>query len=250
MAPLRKAFVAAADAPQIDLGDRSAPVLVRVNRKARRLILRVDTVAGVVQVTAPSKRALGEALRFAQSKAAWIARQFERGETARPFAPGALCPYRGALHRIVLDGPARMPVRRMDGAEPMIVIGGEAAHLSRRLTDWLKREAALDLGARVEIHARALQRRVARIQVRDLRSRWGSCSSEGALCFSWRLILAPPDMLDAVAAHECAHLVHLDHSPAFWRTVESLGVDVERSRAWFRRHGESLRGWGVSPPPH
>jgi hypothetical protein len=243
---LRKAFAVEPPGLAIDLGARRAPVVARVNRRARRLIVRVDTVAGVVRLTAPSRRAIPEALRFAQSQADWIARQFEHGATARPFAPGGSCPYRGVPHRITLDGPPRMRVRRLDDPEPALLVGGDASHVNRRLVDWLKREAARDIAARVDVHARALGKHVQRISIRDLRSRWGSCSAEGALSFSWRLILAPPAMLDAVAAHECAHLVHLDHSPAFWRTVRSLGVDVEAARDWFRRHGDGLRGWGTA----
>lgn len=244
----RQAFLAAPKSAleaTIDLGDRKAPARIKVNRNARRLIVRVDTLEGVVLVTSPSKRALPDALRFAQSKAAWIRRQFDRGERAKPFVAGELCPYRGVFHRIVLDGGVRASVRRVEGAEPILLVGGEAAHLNRRLTDWLKKEARREIAARVEIHAAALRRRVTRIAIRDQRSRWGSCGADGAMSFSWRLIFAPPEMLDSVAAHECAHLVHLDHSPAFWRTVESLGVDVEASRRWFNRHGAGLRAWGA-----
>jgi hypothetical protein len=229
----------------IDLGDRTARLTARVNRKARRFILRVDSVEERVIVTAPSKRALPEALKFAASRADWIRRQLDTGETARPFVPGGFCPLRGIFHRIVLDGPARAPVRRIEGPTPLLMVGGEPAHLNRRLVDWLKAEARRDLVGRVAIHAAALERRVTRLSVRDQTSRWGSCSAAGALSFSWRLILAPPDMLDSVAAHECAHLVHLDHSPRFWRTLESLGVDIEASRAWFAEHGPALRGWGA-----
>ncbi|MEQ1930257.1 MAG: SprT family zinc-dependent metalloprotease [Parvularculaceae bacterium] len=246
MTPESRAFaVDPAVGASIDLGDRQVAVIVRVNRKARRLIVRVDALAGVVLVTSPSKRALPEALRFAQTKADWIRRQFDHGETPRPFGPGALCPYRGVFHKVMLEGSSRTPVRRIEEPEPLLLVGGDAAHVNRRLSDWLKHEARREIAARVEIHAATLGRRVVRISVRDQASRWGSCSGRGALSFSWRLILAPPDMLDSVAAHECAHLVHLDHSPAFWRTVASLGVDIDGSRAWFRRHGDSLRAWGV-----
>ena len=238
-------FLAGPQGASVDLGDRLAPLVVRVNRRARRLIVRVDAVAGSVLVTAPSKRAIPEALRFARSKAGWIRRQFERGDSPRPFVAGGECPYRGVFHRIELDGPPRAPVRRIDDP-PRLLIGGEAAHLNRRLTDWLKAEARRAIEARVAVHAAALGRRVTRVCVRDQASRWGSCSSAGALSFSWRLILAPPDMLDSVAAHECAHLVHLDHSPAFWRTLRGLGVDVEGSRVWFRRNGAALRAWGAA----
>lgn len=229
----------------IDLGDRLAPITARVNRRARRLIVKVDSVEGRVLVTAPSKRALPEAMRFAHERIAWIRREFARGDRPRPFAGGAVCPYRGVFHTIIAEGAARAPVRRIDGSAPALLVGGDPPHLNRRLTQWLKAEARREIGARVGEYSARLDRHAVSIQIRDSRSRWGSCSSTGALSFSWRLILAPPSMLDYVAAHECAHLVRLDHSPAFWRTVESLGVDAKAARTWFAAHGASLRAWGV-----
>lgn len=229
----------------LDLDGRSAPATVTVNRRAKRLILRVDPVAGRVLVTAPSKRAIPEALRFAQTRAGWIKLQFEEGGAARPFVDGGECPYRGVRHLVVNEGGPRAPVRVMGGERPVLQVGGDPAHLNRRLVDWLKREARKALEERARFFADKLERKITRISVRDTRSRWGSCTHDGALSFSWRLILAPPEILDSVAAHECAHLVHLDHSPAFWRTLESLGVDEKASRAWFERHGPQLYAWGV-----
>lgn len=234
---------------EIDLGDRIAPLTARINRRAKRLIVRVDPVAGRVLVTAPSKRALPEALRFASERAGWIRERLDEGGAARPFAHGGVCPYRGVFHRVINDGPPRAPVRLVEGDPPLIAVGGDPAHINRRLVDWLKRDARRALAGRAHVHAATLGKKIARITVRDTRSRWGSCSRDGALSFSWRLILAPPDILDYVAAHECAHLVHLDHSPAYWRTLASLDVDINGARDWFDRHGALLHAWGVEPAP-
>lgn len=231
----------------IDLGGQSAPVIVRVNRRARRLIVRVDARAGKVVVTAPSKRAIPEALAFARTRAGWIRRQFAEAEPAVPFAHGGSCPYRGTFHRIVNAGPARALVSRIDGPEPAILVGGSPEHVNRRLIDWLKREAQREVGAAVRRHCEKLRQSAKRIQVRDTRSRWGSCSADGVLSFSWRLILAPPWVLDYVAAHECAHLLHLDHSAHFWRTVAELGADADAARRWFRRNGAALHAFGAEP---
>jgi predicted metal-dependent hydrolase len=232
---------------EIDLGDRIAPVVARVNRRARRLIVKVDSVQGRVLVTAPSKRALPEALDFAGARKVWIREQLEEGAPARPFVNGGFCPYRGVLHRIVNTGALREPVRLIPGDPPLITAGGEPAHLNRRLVDWLKREAKKALAERALVHGAKLGKKITGISVRDTRSRWGSCSGDGALSFSWRLILAPPEILDYVAAHECAHLLHLNHSPGYWRTLKSLGVDAEAARDWFERHGAELHAWGVEP---
>ncbi len=233
---------------EIDLGDRTLPLTARINRRAKRLIVKVDPVAGRVLVTAPSKRALPDALRFAEGKATWIRARLDEGWPARPFFAGGECPYRGVFHRVIHDGPLRAPVRRIDGAPPRLLVGGEAAHLNRRLCDWLKRQAKRELEARVAEYSARLGKTPSRLVTRDTRSRWGSCTSDRALSFSWRLILAPPWILDYVAAHECAHLVHLDHSPRYWRVLESLDAPVEEARDWLERHGPFLHAWGAEPP--
>lgn len=233
---------------EIDLGDRVAPLVARVNRRARRLIVKVDSVQGRVIVTAPSKRALAEAIEFAGARAHWIRERLNEGAPARPFVDGGVCPYRGVFHRIVNEGGPRAPVRVVSGEPPLLTAGGDPEHLNRRIADWLKREARRVLGERCAGYAATLGKKITRVAVRDTRSRWGSCSGDGALSFSWRLILAPPEILDYVAAHECAHLVHLNHSARYWRVVASLGVDAGAARRWFDAHGARLYSWGVEAP--
>lgn len=233
---------------EIDLGDRVAPLVARVNRRATRLIVKVDAVHGRVLVTAPSKRALTEALEFAGARKGWIRARLEEGAPARPFVDGGMCPFRGIFHRIVNEGGPRAPVRVVVGEQPLLTAGGDPTHLNRRITDWLKREARQALAERAHLHAAKLGKKISHVSIRDTRSRWGSCSAGGALSFSWRLILTPPEILDYVAAHECAHLVHLNHSARYWRLLASLDVDVEGARAWFDRHGAGLHAWGVESP--
>lgn len=234
---------------EIDLGDRIAPLTARINRRAKRLIVKVDPVAGRVLVTAPSKRSLPEALRFAIERAPWIRARMDEGAPARRFEDGGLCPYRGVFHRVVNTGGPRAPVKVRADEPPVIEVGGDPTHLNRRLCDWLKKEARRVLSIHVEMHAQKLGRIPARIQVRDTRSRWGSCTSDRVLSFSWRLILAPPWVLDYVAAHECAHLVHLDHSRIYWQVLASLNVCAEDARDWLEQNGPALHAWGVEQQP-
>ncbi|MEL7030244.1 MAG: SprT family zinc-dependent metalloprotease [Pseudomonadota bacterium] len=224
---------------------RPTPVRLRVNRRAKRLIVRVDPAEGAVVVTAPSKRALPEALDFAASRADWIAEQLASAPAPIPFRPGARVPFRGVEHLIVHVHATRTPVRRVQGIAARLVVSGGAAHVPRRLEDWLRREARSLLSERCERHAAVLGRKVRRISVRDPRSRWGSCSSEGALSFSWRLVMAPDFVLDYVAAHECAHLVHMHHGPAFWRAVDRLVGDCEPAKDWLRGEGAKLHRYGA-----
>ncbi len=226
----------------IDLGDRTAPVTARVNRRARRLIVTVDAVSGRVIVTAPSKRALPEALDFARTRAIWISRQLDQGAGAKPFCEGLVFPLRGDPVSIVHEGPTRAPVRVDAGR---LIAGGDARHLNRRITEWLKAEARKALTERADHYSALVGRRRGPVTIRDTRSRWGSCARDGALSFSWRLIMAPPAILDYVAAHECAHLVHLNHSPAYWRVLKGLGIDARAARDWFAEHGQGLYVYGV-----
>lgn len=225
----------------IDLGDRTAPLTARINRRARRLIVTVDAASGRVFVTAPSKRALPEALAFARTRARWICAQLEFGQRATPFMDGTVFPFRGVPVAIVNQGGPRSAVR-LDGAT--LVAGGDPVHMNRRVTDWLKAQARKTLTERAEHYCERLGQKRGPIAIRDTRSRWGSCARDGALSFSWRLIFAPPEILDYVAAHECAHMVHLNHSPAYWRIVKSLGVDARSARDWFAAHGQSLYAHG------
>jgi predicted metal-dependent hydrolase len=119
------------------------------------------------------------------------------------------------------------------------------AHLKRRLADWLKREARRDLTIASERHAQAMAVSFRRLAIRDQASRWGSCSSDGSLSYSWRLILAPSFVLDYVAAHEVAHLKHMNHGVRFWRLVLTHCPMAPQARLWLKRHGATLHRFGA-----
>ncbi len=234
---------------QINIGARSVPLVARVNRRAKRLIVKVDPVAGEILVTAPSKKSVPEAIRFACDRRDWIETQLDDRLLAREFVAGMTVPFQGENYTIVHEGGPRSPVQ-VDSGEPLVIrVGGDAAHLNRRLVDWMKREARTKLTERVDYYCARLEKRRRAIRIRDTRTRWGSCSSDGVLSFSWRLILAPPDMLDYVAAHECVHLIHMDHSPAFWRRLAALGVNARQAANWFDDKGGELFAYGVAAAP-
>jgi predicted metal-dependent hydrolase len=130
--------------------------------------------------------------------------------------------------------------------EPLLCVAGEAAHVDRRICDYLKREALRDLGAASRRAAERLGVSIRRISVRDQSSRWGSCSTTGMLSYSWRLILAPPFVLDYLAVHEVAHLIEMNHSPRFWRLVHRICADAHRAKVWLDVHGGDLHRYGLS----
>jgi predicted metal-dependent hydrolase len=214
---------------------------------SRRYTLRVRTATRDVLLTMPARGTLKAAREFAERHAAWIGVRLARLPKPVAFAAGEIAPLRGVDHRIVHRPDARGVVwveASPDG--PRICVAGDAPHVGGRGADFLKREARRDLEAAVARHAAALDVKPRRIALRDTTSRWGSCSSTGALNFSWRLILAPAFVLDYLAAHEVAHIRHLNHSPLYWALTRRLFPDTDRAEAWLKAHGTSLHRFGAA----
>jgi predicted metal-dependent hydrolase len=132
-----------------------------------------------------------------------------------------------------------------DSGDRILCVAGGVEHVDRRVSDFLKREARHDLQRSAEAYADELGVKVKRLSIRDQSSRWGSCTSAGSLSFSWRLILAPPYVLDYLAAHEVAHLVEMNHSARFWRVVARVCGSVERAKVWLDTHGNDLHRYGI-----
>jgi predicted metal-dependent hydrolase len=222
------------------------PVRVRRHRQARRYTLRILSASREVVLTMPTRGNVKHAKEFAQKHGAWITARLRRLPGASPFGHGALLPLRGRLHRIVHRPGARGTVWiETHGSEHLLCVAGDGPHLSRRVHDYLKREAKRDLQAASLLAAQALGIAFKRVSVRDQTSRWGSCSSSGALSFSWRLILAPPFVMEYLAAHEVAHLVEMNHSRRFWRVVEGICPHMGRAKAWLDAHGADLHRYGA-----
>ncbi len=228
---------------------KSVEVSLRHNPRARRLIVRVHPSTGEVTVVAPSRTALARALEFARGESAWIAKQLKSVPSRISLAPGARFPFKGTDHVIRAgDGAAGGPVWvESAGDIPAIHVRGRSEHVPRRLTDFLKREAKLALEARAVEYSAQLGVKHARITVRDTASRWGSCTSERALSFSWRLILAPSFVLDYVVAHEVAHIREMNHGPRFWRLVKQLVPNPAPAQKWLREHGMALHRYAGKP---
>jgi predicted metal-dependent hydrolase len=217
------------------------PLVVTRERRARRVRLRVDARRGEAVLVLPPRASLREGRAFAQSQVAWLRARLEELPPRVEFAPGSEISLGGVIHVLRWDrgGPAR--VRVVDG---VIRVGGDREGFAKRLTEWLKRRARERVSRKAEALAGRLDRTVRRVSIRDPRARWGSCTHKGDLSFSWRLVLAPPEILDYVVAHEVAHLVHLHHRPSFWRAVEKLMPDYAAAREWLDRHGPELQRYG------
>jgi hypothetical protein len=230
-----------------------ATVRLRVNPRARRVSLRIDRARAEVVAVAPSVRKLSEAVAFAHMREAWIAGQMADLPAQTLFAPGQALTLFG--RPAVLGVTTGRPRRLLDptGGPDRIVAPDKAGddHEAWRaaILRLLKREALSGLTVRTALFCEKLGQPLPKIGVADARSRWGSCrparrGREALIRYSWRVMLAPEAIADYLCAHECAHLVQADHSPAFWTVVRELDGDPAPHRSWLRRHGAALHGMG------
>jgi predicted metal-dependent hydrolase len=242
---LFRAFLPAAAVPSAELWEiagRQVRVTVVPSARARRMTLRADPVAGEVRITVPRRSNRAAALDFASAQRGWIVARVAAWPTARPFAPGACVPLEGEDMRI--DWDEGRP-RRVVVADGILLTGGPLEALPGRLESWLKRRAKDLLTAETNAVAAQAGVSVPKVGVRDQKGRWGSCAPGGAISYSWRLILAPPEVRRSVVAHEVAHRLHMDHSPAFWAEAARLyDGDMAAARRWLKRHGASLHWVG------
>jgi predicted metal-dependent hydrolase len=239
--PLFRAKIPPVAEARID--GQAVRVDVRVSARARNYRLSIPH-KGAPVLTIPRYGRWSEAQAFLDRQAGWLLARMHRAPQAVAFADGATIPLRGVPHRIAATGKVRGTV--LTDAALTLWTPGLPEHLGRRLVDWLKSEAMRDLEARVAVHAATLGVKVVSLRVREQASRWGSCSATGRLNFNWRLILAPPFVLDYVAAHEVAHLLEMNHSHRFWDTVRRTMPDMDRGRAWLKAHGRGLMAYGAS----
>jgi hypothetical protein len=228
-------------------GSQIFSIRLRRHRRARRYTLRIHPTDREAILTMPPRGTLVEAKDFAQLHGGWIAARLGRLPKAAPFVTGTVVPLRGVPHRIVHRAGERGTVwtEIRDSGEKIICVAGGMEHTERRVLDYLKREARKDLQKASLAYAGELGVRVKRVSIRDQSSRWGSCTSAGSVSFSWRLILAPPFVLDYLAAHEVAHLVEMNHSARFWRVVARICPSAERAKSWLDTHGNDLHRYGI-----
>lgn len=215
-------------------GNPPIEVILRKSARAKRLSLRMSRLDGKVTLTMPPRASQREAVAFLQDRESWLRSHLEGVKPAHKVEVGGTVLYAGEMRAVVL-GKTRRAVLRADGFEvPDTVTAGT------KIKAVLKARARDTLAAVSDDYAATLGRSYSRLSLRDTRSRWGSCSTNGTLMYSWRLIMAPPEVLHYVAAHEVAHLEQMNHSPAFWSVVDRLYGDYEPPRRWLRENGDAL----------
>lgn len=221
----------------INLQGEEVPVKMRRNAQARRMVLRVCPSTGEIRLTVPTRARMASATRFVESHLDWIRQERDKAASNRPLGHGDALPFLGAMRTLVYTDASP---RKVVAAADTLSVGGPRDLAPKRLEAWLKREAKDQLTVACEAHAATLGALYNRISIGDMKSRWGSCSSRGTLRFNWRLILAPVDVLDYVAAHEVAHLLEMNHSDRFWACVARCKPDYGVQRQWLKKQGGRL----------
>ena len=216
-------------------GNPPVEVQLRRSARARKLSLRISRLDGRATLTLPNRVAEKEGMAFLREREDWLRGHIATIEPEVGVALGGTVAFRGVPLPLVAGD-----VKRAKLVEGALILPDDPKMTGKRVAAFLKLQARDALADASDRYADALGKSYGRISLRDTRSRWGSCSSAGDLMYSWRLIMAPPEVLDYVAAHEVAHLQHMDHSPRFWAAVDRLFPNHKACRKWLRDHGSSL----------
>lgn len=221
----------------LQVGEEVLPLVIRRHAKAKRICLRYNPTDHAISLTLPRHTRVSDGLQFLTQKSEWLIATLREMPHKKQIKPGVVIPLLGERVRIRHEPKLGRSFALIEG---VLYISGAREFFPRRVTEALKKIAAIQIQDMAMRHAQSIGRRVNRISVRDTRSRWGSCSSTGNLSFSWRLVFAPREVMEYVVAHEVAHLRHMDHSPNFWALVEYLCPNYEAAKDWLRLHGKHL----------
>ncbi|WP_422384473.1 M48 family metallopeptidase [Roseibium album] len=243
---LRRSKKQLPDHIDIQTESKAVRIRLRANPRAQRYLLSLPADSSGPVLTVPRGGDLSRAERFAHQHIDWLVERLQDRPDHISLGPGDIVPLRGVDHVILSTGKLRglVSLGVTEFGAPALLVPGADDHVPRKVTNWLKQEARKDLDERSRYHADKIGKKVAAISIRDTKSRWGSCASNGRLSFSWRLILAPPEILDYVAAHEVAHLEEMNHSDRFWRLCEQLAPQTPTARVWLKENGLRLHGFG------
>ena len=218
---------------------------VRTSKRAKRLALRLDPIERVFELVVPSRCSMKSAYKFADQHEDWMAARINDLPTPVPFQHGSTLPLNGSNVEISLKIDPNRKNISVHLSEKKIEVLSPHEDISARVKRWLKKYAKDILEDLSKEKAQLINKQVQSVSVRDTKSRWGSCSSDGSLSYSWRLIFAPPEAIDYVVGHEVAHLVHLDHSKDFWKLCRELSENFVDGQYWMRNHGQELMKYGA-----
>lgn len=224
--------------PQVEVAGRVLPVVLRRNAQARRMTMRLAPDGSEVRITLPRWGRSAEALEFAEKRKGWIAGQLAAVPEPVSFDATSTLPYRGDALPIRHDPVASRRVKLVEGE---VHLGGPTESLAPRLKRWLENEARTLLEEDLAFYCARADRPTQRLMLSNAQRRWGSCARDGTIRINWRLVMAPDMVRRSVVAHEVAHLVHFDHSPAFHTMLDELYEhDIRAANRWLKRNGRQL----------
>ncbi|MCG5485287.1 MAG: M48 family metallopeptidase [Sinorhizobium meliloti] len=225
----------------IEVAGKVLPLTIRQNARATRMTLRIEPGGRALKLTVPEGLPEREVSAFLTRHQGWLMTKLARFSGESEIEDGGTILVRGVAHRIERTGRLRgLTEALVIGEEAVLRVGGAEEHLRRRIADYLKKEARSELERLVAVYAGRTGSRARSLSLKDTRSRWGSCSAEGDLSFSWRIAMAPPKVIAYLAAHEVAHLQEMNHGPRFWALCESLCPETKDARHWLKRNGTML----------
>jgi predicted metal-dependent hydrolase len=225
----------------IDVAGKILSLTIKQNARATRMTLRIEPGGRALKMTIPTGLPEREVNAFLDRHQGWLMTKLARFSGESILEDGGSILIRGVAHRIERTGKLRGLTEAVTADDEQILrVSGAEEHLGRRIADFLKKEARKDLERLVATHARTVGRKVKSLSFKDTRSRWGSCSADGALSFSWRIVMAPPKVIDYLAAHEVAHLREMNHGPDFWDLCEELCPAMDDAKRWLKRNGTML----------
>ncbi|RLQ89640.1 M48 family metallopeptidase [Notoacmeibacter ruber] len=228
------------------VGERALPLAIHRNPRARRLILRIVPGGRSLRVTAPPGVSKKQIDAFLDRNAGWLAERLDRHQGTELVAGGDLT-FRGRSCRILHSGQLRgLPALIEEKDGPTILVHGPQEALPKRLAAFLRQEAEAMMVPLAHAHAATLGRPIEAVRFRDTRSRWGSCTANGTLSFSWRIMMAPDFVIDYLVAHEVAHLAEMNHGRHFWAICHDLCPRVDEAKAWLKEHGGRLQAFDFS----
>ncbi|MDW9374973.1 DUF45 domain-containing protein [Sinorhizobium meliloti] len=225
----------------IEVAGKVLPLTIRQNARATRMTLRIEPGGRALKLTVPEGLPEREVSAFLIRHQGWLMTKLARFSGESELEDGGTILVRGVAHRIERTGRLRgLTEALVIDDEAVLRVGGAEEHLRRRIADYLKKEARSELERLVAVYAGRTGRRARSLSLKDTRSRWGSCSAEGDLSFSWRIAMAPPKVIAYLAAHEVAHLQEMNHGPRFWALCESLCPETKDAKHWLKRNGTIL----------
>lgn len=223
----------------------STRLKLRVSKRARRIALRLDPETRAIHLVVPQRGDLDAALDFAAAHRQWIRDKISALPQPLPFNDGAIMPFFGRDHYLEVVQDETLRSTRIGVKNRIMTVETPLVNADHRIERYLRAWARVELERLAQEKAAQIRRRVGQVRVRDTKSRWGSCAEDGNLSFCWRIIFAPREVMDYVVAHEVAHLVHFDHSDAFWRLCDRLAIDADYGREWLKQNGHELMAFGA-----